>query len=179
MSIRLLTVLAVTACAGVAACAPTGVLPGGPAGPGVSGPYPGNPSAFRAEDFAWSTQTGTSAVEGRVNFSRDGQSYNCTGSVGLTPDTPYTRRRFQNLYGSIELAALPEAVIRARNVADPAEDYRSFVRAAHCNDNTFRFADLPVGSWFLVTPVSAGGEDRVVLMRRVETRADRTTNVIQ
>ena len=178
MTVRLLTALTLAGCAALAACAPTASGPGAMI-PGVGTPYPPNPAAFRAEDFAWSTQGGTSAVEGRVNFSRDGQTFNCTGSVGLTPDTPYTRRRFQNLYGSIELAALPEAVIRARNVADPAEDYRSYVRSQQCADNTYRFADLPPGSWFLVTPVSAGGEDRVVLMRRVETRPDRTTNVIQ
>lgn len=179
MSVRLLTVLAIAASASLAACAPTGGL-SGPAEPAIASPYPGNPAMFRAEDFAWSTATGTSAVEGRVNYSSNGVSYSCTGSVGLTPDTPYTRRRFQNLYGSVELAALPEAVIRARNVADPAEDYRTFVRSARCADNTFRFADLPPGSWFLVTPVSSEGTDeRVVLMRRVDTRPDRTTSVIQ
>jgi hypothetical protein len=179
MSVRFLTALILSAGATLAACAPMGALPGGETGPGIGAPFPANPAAFRAEDFAWSTQGGTSAIDGRVNFSRDGQSYRCTGSVGLTPDTPYTRRRFQNLYGSTDLAALPEAVIRARNVADPAEDYRTFVRSVQCADNAFRFTDLPAGSWFLVTPVSAGTEDRVVLMRRVETRPDRSTNVIQ
>ena len=166
MSIRPLLALAAVAVFG-AACAPTT----------GSTPYrPPVSTAFNAEAFAWSARTGQAAINGRVDFRRDGQTYECTGSVALTPDTPYTRNRFNILYGSIDRAAVPEAVVRARTVSDPNADYRSFVRSTTCNNGRFSFAGLPDGGWFVITPVSAGGE-RVVLMRRVETRGGRTVNI--
>ncbi len=163
MSKRLLAALAATAA--LAACAPV---------PGPMG-YGGS-AAFNAADFGWSSRSGSAGIEGRVAFGRDGQSFACTGSVALTPDTPYTRARFQTLYGSTDQAAIPEAVVRARTVPDPNADYRSYVRSTTCQNGRFRFDGLPDGGWFLITPVSAGG-DRVVLMRHVVTRAGSTANV--
>lgn len=164
MSIRpVLVSLAVVAA--LAACAPA-------PGPGmISGPAP-----FVSSDFAWSTRNGSAAIEGRVAYRMDGQAFACTGSVALTPDTPYTRQRFQTLYGSTDSAAVPEAVVRARTVADPNADYRSYVRSATCREGRFRFDGLPDGGWFLIAPVSAGG-DRTVLMRYVRTRQGATANV--
>ncbi len=142
---------------------------------GDYGPGPGPTSAaFNAEDFAWSTRSGRGSIEGRVDFSRDGQSFDCTGSVALTPDTPYTRARFRTLYGSTDRAAIPEAVVRARTVPDPNADYRSFVRSTTCQNGRFEFSGLPDGDWFIITPVSAGG-DRIVLMRRIGTRGGRVS----
>jgi hypothetical protein len=166
MSIRPLFAVAAVAVIG-AACAPT-------SGPMPYGPAPS--TAFNAEAFAWSAGTGQAVINGRVNYRQDGQAYDCTGSVALTPDTPYTRNRFSILYGSIDRAAVPEAVVRARTVSDPNADYRSFVRSATCNEGRFSFTGLPDGGWFVIAPVSAGGE-RVVLMRRVETRGGRTVNI--
>ena len=131
-------------------------------------------SAFSAEDFAWSAGSGRGAIDGRVAFSRDGQSFACTGSVALTPDTPYTRARFQTLYGSTDRAAIPEAVVRARTVENPSADYRSFVRSTTCQNGRFEFSGLPDGDWFIITPVSAGG-DRIVLMRHIGTRGGRVS----
>ena len=167
MSMRLASALVATAAitAVLAACAPV-------PGPGAYVPAP--PAAFSAADFGWSVRTGTAGIEGRVAFGRDGQSFACTGSVALTPDTPYTRARVQTLYGSTDQAAVPEAVVRARTVADPNADYRSYVRSATCQDGRFRFDGLPDGGWFLITPVSAGG-DRIVLMRHIGTRGGRVT----
>lgn len=160
MSIRPLFALALLA-AGAAACAPLAPME-------YYGPPP--PAAmFSAEDFGWSTRAGQASIDGQVRFMRDGQAYECTGAVALTPDTPYTRARFNTLYGSIDRAAIPEAIIRARTVPDPNADYRSFVRSDTCQGGRFRFTGLPDGSWFVIAPVSAGG-DRIVLMRRVETR---------
>ncbi len=131
-------------------------------------------SAFRAEDFAWSAGSGRGSIDGRVAFSRDGQTFSCTGSVALTPDTPYTRARFQTLYGSTDRAAIPEAVVRARTVENPSADYRSFVRSTTCQNGRFEFSGLPDGAWFIISPVSAGG-DRIVLMRRIATRGGRVS----
>ncbi len=158
-----LTFAAVSASAAVLAAGAT--TPTGAAGP--AGPAP-----FSTADFNWSTVAGRASIEGRVDYRREGQAYACTGSVALTPDTPYTRARFRTLYGATDRAAIPEAVVRARTVADPNADYRGFVRSATCQDGRFEFTGLPAGGWFLITPVSAGG-DRVVLMRRVDTRSGR------
>lgn len=166
MSIRPLLALTAVAVLG-AACAPTT----------GSTPYrPPVSTAFNAEAFAWSARSGQAAINGRIDYRRDGQVYECTGSVALTPDTPYTRNRFNILYGSIDRAAVPEAIVRARTVSDPNADYRSFVRSTTCNNDRFSFTGLPDGGWFVITPVSAGGE-RVVLMRRVETRGGRTVSI--
>ena len=131
-------------------------------------------AAFSIADFAWSTRAGRGSIDGRVDYRRDGQVFECTGSVALTPDTPYTRARVRTLYGSTDRAAIPEAVVRARTVPDPNADYRSFVRSTTCRDDRFEFSGLPDGGWFIITPVSAGG-DRIVLMRRVATRGGRVT----
>ena len=154
--------------AATAACAPM-------TGPGPYGP-PGG-SGFNVQDFAWSTRAGSASIDGRVDFRRDGRSYQCTGSVALTPDTPYTRARFLTLYGSTDRAAVPEAVVRARTVADPNADYRSYVRSTTCQNGQFRFTGLPNGSWFAIAPVSAGGDERIVLMRRIQTRDGRAVAV--
>jgi hypothetical protein len=152
-----------------AGCAPTvgGMDPGY---------VPPPSSAFNADAFGWSTRQGQGSIEGRINYSRGPTAYACTGSVALTPDTPYTRARFNTLYGSTEQAAIPEAVVRARTVADPNADYRSFVRPTTCANGRFTFTGLPDGSWFIIAPVSAGG-DRIVLMRHVETRGGRMISV--
>ena len=142
---------------------------GGGFGPGPAA------SVFRADDFAWSTASGRASIEGQVAYRRDGQAYACTGSVALTPDTPYTRARFRTLYGSTDRADVPEAIIRARTVPDPNADYRSYVRSTTCQNGRFSFPGLPDGSWFIIAPVSAGGDDRIVLMRNVHTRGGRVS----
>jgi hypothetical protein len=65
---------------------------------------------------------------------------------------------------------VPEAVVRARNVPDPNADYRGFTRSTACADNRFALTDLPDGGWFLIVPVAAPNGERLVMMRRVQTR---------
>ncbi len=91
-------------------------------------------------DFGWSTRAGRNRSKAVSPSAATGKAFACTGSVALTPDTPYTRARFNTLYGSTEQAAVPEAVVRARTVADPNADYRSFVRSETCADGRFRFS---------------------------------------
>lgn len=141
----------------------------GPGGPGAA------PGVFRADDFAWSTAVGRASIDGRIDYRRNGRVFACTGSIGLTPDTPYTRARFRTLYGSTDRAAVAEAIVRARTVADPNADYRSYVRSTTCENGRFSFSGLPAGGWFIIAPVSADGEERVVLMRHVETRGGRVS----
>jgi len=140
------------------------------------GPRPGPATGvFSADDFAWSTRSGSASIDGRIDYRRNGRAFDCTGSVGLTPDTPYTRARIRTLYGATDRAAVPEAIVRARTVADPSADYRSFVRSTTCENGRFTFTGLPDGGWFIIVPVSAGGDDRVVLMRQVHTRSGRVS----
>ena len=169
MSARLLLSAAAVSLA-AAACAP--VTPPPPMGPPPA-------VVFNAAAFAWSAQPGTASIEGRTDYRADGRTWRCAGSVGLTPETPWTRQRFQTLYGSTDRAALPAAVVRARTVAEASADYRGFVRNTTCGvDGTFRFEGLPQGAWFVIVPVTPqGGGEAVVLMRRVETRNGRTVQV--
>lgn len=163
--------VAVTLGGALAACE-TAPMDGGFGGAPWPRPAPG-PAVFNADDFAWSTRSGGASIDGRVDYRRNGRNFDCTGSVGLTPDTPYTRARIRTLYGSTERAAVPEAIVRARTVADPSADYRSYVRSTICENGRFSFSGLPDGGWFIIAPVSAGDDERVVLMRRVHTRGGR------
>ena len=163
---RPLLALAVTAT--LAACATT------PLGGGYGGAMS---ATFSRADFAWSERSGPASIDGRVDYRRDGQAFACTGSVVLTPATPYTRHRFQTLYGSTDRAALPASVVRSRNVADPNADYRSFVRQTTCANNRFAYDGLPDGQWFVIATVSAGG-DPIVLMQQVTTRGGRRVPVV-
>lgn len=166
-------IVAVALGGALAACETT-PMDGGFGGSPWPRPAPG-PAVFNAEDFAWSTRAGGASIDGRIDYRRNGRNFDCTGSVGLTPDTPYTRARIRTLYGSTERAAVPEAIVRARTVADPSADYRSYVRSTTCENDRFSFSGLPDGGWFVIVPVSAGGDDRVVLMRHVVTRNGRVS----
>ncbi len=159
---------------GALAACETAPMDGGFGGAPWPRPAPG-PAVFNAQDFAWSTRAGSASIDGRIDYRRNGRAFDCTGSVGLTPDTPYTRARIRTLYGATDRAAVPEAVVRARTVADPSADYRSYVRSTTCENDRFSFSGLPDGGWFIIVPVSAGGDDRGVLMRQVFTRNGRVS----
>ena len=142
------------------------------------GPPPPTSTAFDAQHFAWSQQRGRGAIDGLVNYRQGNRVYACTGSIALTPDTPYTRARFHTLYGGVDRAAVPEAVVRARTVPDPNADYRNFVRSETCQNSRFTFEGLPDGGWFLIAPVSAGSSERIVLMQYGRTRGGRVSVVL-
>lgn len=140
---------------------------------GPSGPAPAD---FSTAAFAWSAAPGQGSIDGRVSFSQDGKSFDCVGNVGLIPSTPYTQARMMRLYGSTTRAAVPAAVVRSRNEGEQAAEYRAFERAEPCQNNSFRFTNLPEGQWFLISPVRSGDEV-VVLMRQVQTRGSRVVPV--
>lgn len=141
-------------------------------------PPPPTVAVFDATAFAWSTAPGQAGISGRVAYAGGARAWRCAGSVGLTPETPWTRQRFQTLYGSTERAAIPAAVVRARTVTEASADYQTFVRSTTCDANgRFRFEQLPAGSWFLIAPVTTEGAEAVVLMRRVQTRGGQVTDV--
>lgn len=145
----------------------------------ATGPAPGPTVAvFDAAAFAWSTMPGQASISGRVAYAGGGRSWTCAGSVGLTPETPWTRQRFQTLYGSNQRAAVPAAVVRARSVTEASADYQTFVRSTNCDAaGRFSFETLPAGDWYVIAPVTSEGQDPVVLMRRISTRGGQQTNV--
>lgn len=155
----------------LAACAPM-PAPGPVAGGG------GLSSSFSAADFAWSTQAGAASVDGRVDYRANGQDFDCIGSVGLIPETPYTRHRFLTLYQSLDSAAVPAGVVRSRSDGEASSDYRAYERSTTCGaDGGFAFHNLPAGGWFVIAPVRAGSGEPVVLMRRIQTDARGTVRV--
>lgn len=139
-------------------------------------PTPQDSAEFSTAAFAWSAQPGQGVIEGRVSFVQDGKSFDCAGNVGLIPSTGYTRARMERLYGSTTRAAVPAAVVRSRNEGEQAAEYRAYERASPCQNNSFRFKDLPSGQWFLIAPVRSGDEV-LVLMRQVQTRGNNTVPV--
>jgi hypothetical protein len=92
--------------------------------------------------------------------------------VALTPDTPYSRRRIQRLYGAVDRAAVPVSVVRSRQQSAPSDAFSRFVRTSRCDGSgNFGFDKLPAGAWFVIVAVKpAGGEgESVALLRRVQT----------
>ncbi|MDB5447069.1 MAG: putative lipoprotein [Phenylobacterium sp.] len=164
---------ALAVAAGLAACTPTL----GPPPPGGFGAPAA--SSFRAEDFAWSAETGRGAIAGHLAYHEGKNHFTCTkGTVILTPETPWTRRRMEVLYLSSEAAALPADEVRARTPSAPSGDYSAFVRKATCDAaSRFSFSGLPDGAWYAIAvakPVEGSGPG-IAVMRRVTTHGGRVT----
>ena len=108
-------------------------------------------------EFAWSAAQGVNGVDGRADWRIHGQRYDCAGqSVGLTPETPYTRRRMAVLYGSDEAALRPVPEVQAINAREPSRDYRAYVRSTTCDaQGRFQFRGLPDGGWFVIVRVNS------------------------
>jgi hypothetical protein len=100
---------------GLAACAPSL----GPPPPG--GSRTGPAGAFRAADFAWSTEGGRGAIAGHLTYRAGKTRYTCARTtIILTPETAWTRRRMEILYRSAEASALPADEVRARTPTAPS-----------------------------------------------------------
>lgn len=154
-----------------------------PMGPVAPGPPPQGygpteslppPAEFDARDFAWSQGPGAGSIAGVFAYRRGGQRYVCQGEdVLLIPETAWSRRRMIILYGSASAAALPAAVVRARQPSAPTADFARFVRRATCDGaNHFVFDRLPSGPWFVLTvgrPAAGAGEP-IAVTRRVEVQ---------
>jgi hypothetical protein len=83
------------------------------------------------------------------------------------------------LYGSATVAAVPVDIVRSRTPPAPQELGR-YVRAGACTADRFAFTGLPDGAWYLITvskPAQGSGA-QVAVMRRVETRGGRPTQVV-
>jgi hypothetical protein len=126
--------------------------PSGP--PGLPPPPPPPPR----NEFEWSAANGPNVIEGEAVWRHDGRVFSCAGqSVGLTPETPYTRQRMAELYGSDEAAIQPVTEVRARAAKAPTtRDYHAYVRSTECDSRgRFVFRDLPDGGWFVIAPAES------------------------
>jgi hypothetical protein len=171
----LLAVLSATAA--LAACTPTL----GPPPPGYHpAPPPGAP-AFDAGAFAWSQAPGKDGIAGHVGFTQNGVAYGCAGaSVILTPETAWSRRRMEVLYGSADQAAAPTDEVRARTPEAPAGDSTPYIKRATCDPtDKFSFRGLPDGAWFVITLAKpkTGGSGSLAMMKRVTTKGGKVTPV--
>lgn len=171
---RVIPLFAIASLAAALAACET-ITPPPPAGPPPPPlPPPASASDFRHSDFAWSARPGSGAIEGSLAYrTQRGLHYTCAGgNVGLTPETPWTKRRMQALYGNSADAVLPASLVRSRGAGVANGDYTAYIRTATCDDqNHFSFKGLPDGGWFVVLqarPTKPGGEP-VAVMRHVQT----------
>jgi hypothetical protein len=172
---RVTTLFALAAAAALSACAPT-LGPPPPGGPRASGS-----ETFRAQDFAWSTESGKGSVAGHVAYRQGKVRYSCAkATVILTPETPWTRKRMRTLYLSSEAAAEPADAVRARTPSTPGEDYSAYIRRTTCDASSrFSFGGLPEGAWYAITiakPAAGGSGPPVALMKRVTTQNGKVTS---
>ncbi len=179
MKKRLIALLAAAA-AVLSACETTSSSYEPPPPPPPPPQPPPSADAFREQDFAWSRVPGTNRIDGML-VHRVGQvRYTCnSSSVVLMPETPWTRRRVQTLYGATTVAAVPVDIVRSRTPPAPPQ-LGTYVRSGPCAADRFSFSGLPDGSWFLITvskPAQGSGA-QVAIMRRVETRGGRPVQVV-
>ena len=168
--------LAVCLCAALSACAQVQGPP--PPPPPPAGPH-GPPPTFHPQAFDWSAQRGSASIRGETAY---GHGFSCAGQpVVLTPDTPYSRWRIVELYGSADHAALPVAEVRSRQAHRPSDEYSAYVRRTTCDpQGHFDFEGLPAGGWFVIAVTLPGGQggQAMALMRRVQTRAGAVRSVV-
>ena len=175
---------AVVAAAALSSCAEV-QKPAYPVGRPTA-PQPPPPPPTPLDEFAWSAQRGTNGLAAVVNYRpRAGERWSCAGSsVGLTPETSYSRNRIQTLYGATERTIQTVAEVRARSAANAGLDYGQFVKSTSCDaKDSFVFQGLPDGAWFLIVrvrPISAAGQptgEGVVIMQRIELRGGGTRQI--
>jgi hypothetical protein len=98
--------------------------------------------------------------------------------VGLTPETPYTRQRMVELYGSDEQAIRTVAEVRARSGGGPTRDYRAYVRSTQCDaQGRFAFHGLPDGGWYVIVRAASQSGAAEVALRRVRVAGGETRTV--
>jgi len=170
----------------LAACAPTlGPPPPVPPPPMPPGPPPrppADPAAYRAADHIWSLSPGPNRIDGRFTYRARAAAYTCAGStVVIMPESPFTIRRMQTIYGSADRAVTPSAEARRRTTSAPPADFNRFVKTSTCDQgNRFSIAGLPDGAWFVITvakPIAGAQGEELAFMRRVVARGGRPVQV--
>jgi hypothetical protein len=141
-------------------------------------PLPPPPPPPPPNEFAWSAKLGHNAIEG-LGVWRDGaRRFSCAGkSVLLMPETPYTKERMVELYGSDVQATRSVGEVRAHTT--PAKrDIQAYVHPTQCDSlGAFSYRDLPDGGWFLIVRAASPSGDEVVALRRVHVSGGETSAV--
>jgi hypothetical protein len=128
--------------------------------------------AFSVEEAAFIKRQGKGVITGHAFRTRPlGQGVNAAGEVvWLVPATAFARERFDNLFGKGKY--VPHHRFPAGGDTDPA--YREYVRQTKTESNgRFAFKEVPPGSYFVMTQVTWGAEDK--LFREGGTVYDRVT----
>ena len=160
--IRLAAALALTL--GLAACETTETGPPPP-------PLPNGPVAAGA------------TLLGSSDFVGENGHGSCSGlSVALMRDSARFRRRAEALYGSLDHASQPAAVVKARSAALGREDASAPVQTAQCNSRgEFILNGVPGGAYYLIAHVwiARPGQGRTdhVILQRVSLRDGQTKDV--
>lgn len=144
------------------------------------GPLPPPPPAPPRNEFEWSAANGANVIEGEAVWRHAGRTFSCAGqSVGLTPETPYTRQRMIGLYGSDETAIRTVAEVQARSANVPqTRDYRAYVRSTQCDSHgRFEFRGLPDGGWYVIVRAASPAGESVVALRRAHAAGGETRTV--
>jgi hypothetical protein len=143
------------------------------------GPVPPPPPPPPRNEFEWSAANGSNVIRGEAVWRSAGHTFSCAGhSVGLTPETPYTRQRMVELYGSDDAAIRTVAEVRARSAKAPTRDYRAYVRSAECDSRgRFEFRGLPDGGWFVIAPAASPAGGSEVALRRASVAGGQTRTV--
>ena len=96
-------------------------------------------------------ELGANTITGQAFLrQRGGGVVTCAGAtVDLFPQTPYSRERVLNLYGTITQPSQG-----TRFLDDPDPRYLELTRETICDaDGNFRFADVPDGEYFVIARV--------------------------
>lgn len=134
------------------------------------GPVPPPPPPPPRNEFEWSAANGSNVIRGEAVWRHAGHTFSCAGhSVGLTPETPYTRQRMVELYGSDEAAIRTVAEVQARSAKAPTRDYHAYVRSTECDSRgRFEFRGLPDGGWFVIVRAASPSGGSEVALRRTQ-----------
>ena len=114
--------------------------------------------------------------------TRSGAHGDCAGlSIILMHDTPGYRRRVGALYGAVEGARAPIAVIKARSAKLGAGE-SPLAASVQCDaSGNFVFRDISAGSYFIIGRVHAvtvsGGVEELAVMRHVAVVNGETRDV--
>lgn len=130
-------------------------------------------------EFAWSVGNGANSVEGSAVWRSNGHLFSCAGqSVALTPETPYTRERMVQLYGSDVEATRTVEEVRARSSGPPKRDYSAYVHSTQCDAHgQFAFHGLPDGGWFVIARGASRSGAAEVALRLVHVKGGETRMV--
>ena len=114
---------------------------------------------FDPAKIAWSKQAGPNSIAGVAHLETDdGKLKTCASlPVHLAPDSTYTRKRVELLYGDTDsgfVDAQEAHRVRAKPGATVTKAYERSLKAAVCDQQgRFAFRNLADGTYYVMAPV--------------------------